>query len=59
MTVLQRRDFLRGLAIAGCGFDARAAAPVEDPPAAATEAAQNVTRQLAHFVVASRPGDLP
>ena len=59
MSVLQRRDFLRGLAFAGCAVEAKAAGYVEDPPEAAPEVAQNVTRQLAHFVVSSHPGDLP
>jgi 2-methylcitrate dehydratase PrpD len=59
MSALQRRDFLRGLAIAGCAVEAKATGQMEDTAEAAPEAAQNVTRQLAHFVVSSRPGDLP
>ncbi len=61
MSPLDRRDFMRGVALAGMAAEANA----DDAPGSAEAAAQaavnskDVTRKLAHYVVASKPQDVP
>jgi len=52
---VNRRHFVTGLALAGVAADLRAA----DPIPAEQEAAHDVTRTLARYVVAAVPADLP
>jgi 2-methylcitrate dehydratase PrpD len=60
VTEMNRRQFASSLALAGLAPVALSAAD-ETRPAAATvvEAPTDVTRQLAHYVVGARPGDIP
>jgi 2-methylcitrate dehydratase PrpD len=60
MSPFDRRDFIRGVALAGLAAEGHAddkIAPVPTPAQAA--AAKDVTRRLARYVVASKPGDVP
>jgi 2-methylcitrate dehydratase PrpD len=50
-----RRGFLRAAALAGSSLELAAAAP----QSAETEAARDVTRRLARYVVNARPADVP
>lgn len=55
MPPFDRRDFIRGIALAGVAAEAKA----DDAKPAASAAAKDVTRKLANFVVSSKPEDVP
>jgi len=61
MSPFDRRDFMRGIALAGLVADAQGDDKITPVPAAAQVDAQakDVTRKLAHYVVASKPEDVP
>ncbi len=60
---MHRRDFMRGLALAGVAAEAQGDDPPRPAPPAAVQAnaaqEKDVTRRLARFVVASKPQDMP
>ena len=56
MPAFDRRDFIRGIALAGIAAEARA----DDAPASgAVAAGKDVTRKLANYVITSQPEDVP
>jgi 2-methylcitrate dehydratase PrpD len=56
MSPIDRRDFVRGIALAGLAVEAKG----DDKPTPEQAAeAKDVTRRLAHYVVASKPEDIP
>jgi 2-methylcitrate dehydratase PrpD len=57
MSPIDRRDFVRGIALAGLVADAQGDDKITPVPAAAQGI--DVTRKLAHYVVASKPEDVP
>jgi 2-methylcitrate dehydratase PrpD len=57
MNPLDRRDFVRALAIAGIAADA--AAPFAHAQSTPAAAPPDVTRRLARYVLSSKPDDLP
>ena len=57
MSSFDRRDFIRGIAIAGLAAEASADEPAK--PAGSSVDGRDVTRKLAGYVVASKPGDVP
>ena len=60
MPTIDRRDFVRGIALAGLAPNAKAdEANGDDQAAPAAAQAKDVTRRLAEYVVASKPEDVP
>jgi 2-methylcitrate dehydratase PrpD len=57
MPRIDRRDFVRGVALAGLAAEAKGDDKITPVQAAAE--AKDVTRRLAHYVVASKPEDVP
>lgn len=57
MSSFDRRDFIRGIAIAGLAAEARADELAK--PAGTSVAGKDATRKLASYVVASKPDDVP
>lgn len=57
MSPFDRRDFIRGLALAGIAADANADEPAR--PSNSAAAGKDVTRKLANFVIASKSEDVP
>ncbi len=56
MSPIDRRDFMRGIAIAGLAAEAKGDDKIAPVQAAASK---DVTRHLAEYVVASKPEDIP